>query len=66
MTLTDKDGHKIYMKFDQKPSGPSPWTFFKGTGKFEGVRGKGTYISVLTADPTLWYSNWEGEVELPR
>jgi hypothetical protein len=67
MTLTDKDGDKIYMKYEFKPPGPhQPWTFFKGTGKFEGVRGKGTFSSVLTADPTLSIANWEGEVELPR
>ena len=66
MELTDRDGNKIYMKWDLKPSGPSPWIFFKGTGKFEGIQGKGTHSTVSTADPKLTYVNWEGEVELPR
>jgi len=66
LTLTDKDGDKIYMKWDMKPAGPNEWTFFKGTGKFEGIRGKGTYSTVFTADPKLTYADWEGEVELPK
>ena len=66
MMLTDKDGDKIYMKAERKPPYPNGWTFFKGTGKFEGVQGKGIYSQVVTADPTLTYVNWEGEVELPK
>ena len=65
-TFTDKDGDKIYMKWAWKPTGPNPWTFYKGTGKFEGVQGKGTWSMIFTADPMLWYCPWEGEVELPR
>jgi len=66
LTLTNKDGDKIYMKYESKPPGPDEWTFFKGTGKFEGVQGKGTSSTVFTVDRTMWYVNWEGEVELPR
>jgi hypothetical protein len=65
-TYTDKDGDKIYMKWAAIPTGPNPWTFFKGTGKFLGVNGKGTWSVVFTADPTQWYADWEGEIELPR
>jgi len=65
-TYTDKDGDKIYMKFDAKPSGPNEWTFYKGTGKFRGIQGKGTWSWVPSADPTLGYAPWEGEIELPR
>ena len=64
--LTDKDGDKIYCKWDQKGSSPQKWTYYKGTGKFEGIRGKGTASWVQSADPTLGYTPWEGEVELPR
>ena len=63
-TYTDKDGDKIYMKFDQKGLSGT-WTFFKGTGKFKGVQGKGTWSMFYTADPMLFYTNWESEVELP-
>jgi len=66
MTLTDKDGDKIYMKWAQKPTGSNPWTFYKGTGKFEGVKGRGTWFWTPSTDPTLFYTDWEGEVELPR
>jgi hypothetical protein len=66
ITLTDKDGNKIYLKWDQKPGGPYPMTFFKGTGKFEGVQGKGTFSAVYTADPSRFYVDWDVEVELPR
>jgi hypothetical protein len=65
-TWTDKDGDKIYWKFDQKSSSPAIWTFYKGTGKFREVQGKGTSVWVVTAEPTLNYTEWEIEVELPR
>jgi hypothetical protein len=66
MTLTDKDGHKIFMKFELSPNPILPWTFFKGTGKFEGIKGKGTSSTVLFTDPDVSLVNWEGEAELPR
>jgi hypothetical protein len=66
LTLTDRDGDKIYMNWDVKPAGPNEWAFYKGTGKFEGIQGKGTHSTVNTADPKQWYIDWEGEVELPR
>jgi hypothetical protein len=66
MTWADKDGDKIYMKWHLKPPGPHPLTFFKGTGKFEGVQGKATFSVVYTRDPMQFYADWEGEVELPR
>ena len=66
ITLTDKDGHKIYAKWDVKPSGPNEWSYFKGSGKFEGIKGKGTFSLIHTTDPSLYYVDLEGEVELPR
>jgi hypothetical protein len=66
LTWADKDGDKIYMKWDLKPPGPHPLTFFKGTGKFEGVQGKATFSLLYTRDPMQFYADWEGEVELPR
>ena len=65
--IIDKDGDKIYMAFDgQGVDGGSKgtWTFFKGTGKFEGISGKGTWTSYGIA-PKQLYADWEGEVELP-
>ena len=65
VTLTDKDGNKIYLKWDQKGFSGG-WTFFKGTGKFEGIQGKGTWSWAPTPDAALFLIDWEGEVELPR
>ena len=66
LILTDKDGDKLYMKWNTNPSGPNPWTFYKGTGKFEGIKGEGTWSSVHYSDPSVFYVDLEGEVELPR
>ncbi len=66
LALTDKDGDKIYMRWDIKPPSPNEWAFLKGTGKFEGIKGKGTFSSTHTSDPTLFYVDWEGEFVLPR
>jgi len=66
ITLTDRDGDKVFLKWDVRPSRTNEWTFFKGTGKFEGIKGKGTFSSTHTSDPSLFYVDWEGEVELRR
>jgi hypothetical protein len=66
ITYTDKDGDIMYIKWAWKAAGPNPWSFYKGTGKFKGIQGKGTWSIVFTADPLLYYTPWEGEVELPR
>ena len=64
-TNTDKDGDKIYGKWDQKGLSGN-WAYYKGTGKYVGIKGNGTWSWVPSADPTMGYSSWEGEVELPR
>ncbi len=64
-TYTDKDGDKIYLIFEMKGFG-GPCTFLKGTGKFEGIQGKGTWFITYTADPKRIYGDCEMEVELPR
>jgi hypothetical protein len=69
VTLTDKEGNKAYFKChrtQQKGLADSgEWSFFKGTGKLEGIQGKGTYLVTHVADPMQWYVDLEGEVELP-
>jgi hypothetical protein len=65
---TDRDGDKIYTTFEAKGvkglwSGP--WAFVRGTGKFEGLRGKATWSSVPVA-ANQHYSDWEGELEWSR
>ena len=69
MVVTDRDGDKYYMTWKNKVKSPPSWegeiTIVKGTGKYEGIHGKGTFVSYPMA-PTQYYADWEEEVELPR
>ncbi len=65
---TDRDGDKMYWAWEGKAekgfySGQD--TFMRGTGKFEGMKGKGTWTSFMPA-PNQSYVNREGEIELQR
>ena len=44
--------------------GEGTWTFVKGTGKFEGIKGGGTY-KYSVVGPGQWYVDNEGEYTLP-
>ena len=66
---TDRDGDKIYTTYEAKGvkglwSGP--WDFVRGTGKFEGLKGKATWSNVPNVAPNQNYSDCEGELEWPR
>ena len=68
IVFTDRDGHKMYWTHEGKGekgiwSGPA--TLVRGTGKFEGLKGKATFSTVVVA-PNQFYADWEGEMELPR
>jgi hypothetical protein len=68
--ITDRDGNKWYFT----PEGKSikegkyawggTWKTIKGTGKFEGIQGKGTWKWYAVGDQAI--IDWEGEIELPR
>ena len=66
---TDRNGDKIIAKNTGKFLGggnaEGEWVFVKGTGKFEGIQGKGTWIA-HSPSPIQWYVDWEGEAELPK
>ena len=66
--ITDRDGDKIWRfwkgKSVSKDLRKGETTFIKGTGKYEGIRGKGTFASHPLGD--RWYSDIEAEVELPK
>jgi hypothetical protein len=66
--ITDKDGDKIYMTFEankvREDGSEGTWSFPGGTGKYNGITGKGTWISYNVA-PMQSYADWEGEYELP-
>jgi hypothetical protein len=70
---TDRDGNKYYgtgegrlLKGGKFGTGywGLIWKVVKGTGKFEGMQGKGTSQGYLVGDQS--YTDWEGEFELPR
>ena len=44
--------------------GEGTWAYIKGTGRFEGIQGEGTYKWYVIA-PGIWYSDGEGEYTLP-
>jgi hypothetical protein len=45
-------------------SSEGTWTYTKGTGKFEGIQGRGTFKS-YTLGPGQFYSDNQGEYTLP-
>jgi len=61
----DRNGDKIYWTWEFKGA-KGIWSgtasLFRGTGKFEGMKGKATLSSVLLT-PNQFYVNWEGEME---
>ncbi len=64
---TDKDGDKIYITWEGKNDGKGwkgPLTYVKGTGKYEGIKGKGTWAH-YSVKPPLSYVDLEVDVELP-
>jgi hypothetical protein len=65
---TDKDGDKTITTWEGKPVAEGQWkgtwTYKKGTGKYEGVKGGGTWTS-YNLDPQQSYIEVEGEMETP-
>jgi len=65
---TDKDGDKEVTTWEGKPVAEKQWKgtwkYKKGTGKFEGVKGGGTWTSYELA-PQQSYIEVEGEMETP-
>jgi hypothetical protein len=67
-TTTDEAGDKMYWTWEGKNVGKGTWegtwAYTTGTGKFAGIKGKGTFTSYAAA-PQQSYSDWKGELELP-
>ena len=65
---TFPNGDKIVRMHEGKPVGKGHWkgtySYIKGTGKYEGIKGKGTWDSYSLA-PQMSYIEVEGEVEMP-
>ena len=67
-SITDKDGDKQFRTQEGKPVGKDhwkgTWTYVKGTGKYEGIKGGGTWDQYQLG-PQQSYLEIEGEVEIP-
>lgn len=68
--FTDGNGDMIYVawegkKMKQDQPGTGTVRLLKGTGKWQGIQGKGTWVAAPTRD-NRWYSNVEWDVEYPR
>jgi len=65
--FTDQDGDKIYVAWEGKKVKTNEGTvnLIKGTGKWQGIHGKGNWIGYFAASDR-WYSDAEWDVELPR
>ncbi len=62
---TYPDGSTTVQKWESKPGNPlGTWSYLKGTGKFEGIQGGGTFTFAMVA-PDRWYTDIEGEYTLP-
>ena len=70
---TDKAGNKYYYRNDGKRTAGQYWgskwegevTYLGGTGKYEGVQGKGTVSSYPIA-PMQVYGDWEADMEFAK
>ena len=65
----DKDGDKIIRTHEGKPVGKGHWKgtykLIKGTGKYEGVKGGGTWDSYSMGEDQPSYLDINGEMEMP-
>ena len=68
-SVTDKDGDKQFRTHEGKPVGKDhwkgTWTYVKGTGKYEGIKGGGTWDQYSLWPQQQSYLEIEGEVEIP-
>jgi hypothetical protein len=67
--VADRDGDKYYYRWEGRLVSKDYWegTYImtKGTGKFEGIRGKGTWSATVVV-PGQFYVDEEWDIELPR
>jgi hypothetical protein len=66
---TDPEGDQLIRKTKGKPVGKGHWkgttTYIKGTGKYEGVKGSGTWES-WSLTPKISYIEAESEWDIPK
>jgi len=71
-TVTDRDGDKTFSVWEGKmvgqpgkARGEGTFKYVGGTGKYQGIKGGGTWVSHRIT-PTQRYSDVQGEYELPQ
>jgi hypothetical protein len=67
---TDRDGDKVYARWEAKkvkgdPHSRGTLTIIKGTGKWEGIQGRHTFVGTVVA-PGEQYADQDWDIELPR
>ena len=66
--FTDADGSKVFAKFTvtegKRPDLRGTFEFTGGTGKYEGITGKGTFHDVFVSDKAAW-DELVGEYKIP-
>ena len=66
----DKDGDKMMRTHEGKPAGKDhwkgTWSFTGGTGKYEGVKGGGTWDNYIIGQGQPSYLDIGGEMEIPK
>ena len=67
-TFTDADGSKVFAKFTvtegKMPDIRGTFEFTGGTGKYEGITGKGTFHDVFVSDKAAW-DELVGDYKIP-
>ncbi len=68
--VVDKDGDKVMRMHEGKPAGKDHWkgtyTYTGGTGKFEGIKGGGTWDSFSMGQGQPSFLEILGEEEIPK
>ena len=68
--VVDKDGDKVMRVHEGQPVGENHWkgtyTYTGGTGKFEGVKGSGTWDSYSMGQGQASFLDIVGEEEIPK
>ena len=68
--VVDKDGDKVMRVHEGQPVGENHWkgtyTYTGGTGKFEGIKGSGTWDSYSMGQGQPSYLDIVGEEEIPK
>jgi hypothetical protein len=68
--VVDKDGDKMMRKHEGRPAGKDhwkgTWSFTNGTGKYEGLKGGGTWDMYATQQGQPSFLDIKGEMEVPK